>query len=140
MAVLLASTNGFAQTTPAGLWKTIDDESGRAKALVRINEHGGLFDGRIEKLVDPNDSIDAVCEKCTDERHNKSVLGMVILRNVTKNRMDAALWEGGDILDPNNGNVYRVRLFLRENGQQLDVRGYIGVPMFGRTQTWRRME
>ncbi|MCH7341816.1 DUF2147 domain-containing protein [Pelomonas sp. CA6] len=135
----LLSGLALAQATPAGLWKTIDDETKQEKSLVRISESGGVFSGRIEKLVDASKQ-DSRCEKCSDERKDQPVQGMTILRNVKKNADDAGLWDGGDILDPNNGKVYRVRLKPVDGGKKLEVRGYIGMPMLGRTQTWIRVE
>ena len=129
----------LAQATPAGLWKTIDDETKQEKSLVRISETGGVFSAKIEKVFDPSKQ-DVRCDKCTDERKDQLVLGMNILRNVKKNPSDAELWDGGDILDPNNGKVYKVRLKPIDGGKKLEVRGYIGAPLFGRTQTWVRIE
>lgn len=102
--------------------------------------YGGILDGRIEKLLDPDDPPGAVFEKCSDERRNKPVLGMVIIRNVQKNASTAERWDGGDILDPDNGRLHRVRLEPSADGRRLDVRGYIGAPLLGRTQTWLRVE
>ena len=126
-----------AQVTPVGLWRTIDDETKTEKSLVRITEGAGALSGKIEKLTD-GDKANSVCEKCSDERKNQPVLGMTILRNVRA--AEGGVWEGGDILDPNNGKVYRVRLRPVDNGKQLEVRGYIGTPLLGRTQTWIRAE
>ena len=136
LALVLAAAAGAAaaQATPVGLWKTIDDETKQEKSYVRITEANGALTGRIEKLLDPARQ-DAKCEKCTDERKDKPVTGMTILRNAKANG-DA--WEGGDILDPNNGKVYRVRLKPEEGGRQLEVRGYIGP--FYRNQQWIRVE
>ncbi len=129
-----------AQTTPVGLWKTIDDETKKEKSLIRINETGGVLSGKIEKLLDPSSKPDAVCDKCTDDRKDKPVLGMTVIKAVKQNSTDKALWDGGEILDPNNGKVYKVRLVPKDDGKKLDVRGYIGMPMLGRTQTWIRVE
>ncbi len=126
--------------TPVGVWKTIDDHTKTDKALVRIVESGGVYSGKVEKIIDPDAPKDAVCKDCTDERKDKPILGMTILRGVKQNPEDKAVYEGGDILDPNNGKVYRVRLKVVDNGTRLEVRGYIGTPMFGRTQTWVRAE
>ena len=136
LALVLAAAAGAAaaQATPVGLWKTIDDETKQEKSLVRITEANGALTGRIEKLLDPAKQ-DAKCEKCIDDRKDKPVTGMTILRNAKANG-DA--WEGGDILDPNNGKVYRVRLKPEEGGRQLEVRGYIGP--FYRNQHWIRVE
>ena len=131
--------NASAQTL-VGLWKTVDDDTGKAKSLVRIVERDGRVAGRIEKLLDPDDPADAVCDRCSDERRNQPILGMTILRDLRRSDGGANRWEGGDILDPENGKVYHVRLTPSPDGRRLDVRGYIGAPLFGRTQTWQRVE
>ncbi len=135
----LAPGLACAQVTPVGLWKTIDDDGKTEKSLVRITESAGLLSGRIEKIFDPA-KASAVCEKCTDERKGKPVLGLTILRKVSAAKDDPDLWEGGDITDPNNGKTYRVRLKPVEGGKKMEVRGYVGTPLLGRTQTWIRME
>ena len=143
LAALLAGSafSALAQaTTPAGLWKTIDDSTKKDKSLVRIVETNGVYTGKVEKIVDPDAPKDAVCKDCSDERKDKPIQGMTILRNVRQDAKDKTLWSGGDILDPNNGKVYKSKLTLVEGGARLDVRGYIGVPMIGRTQTWTRVE
>ena len=129
-----------AQATPAGLWKTIDDESKKEKSLIRITEAGGVFTGKLEKLLDPSAKPDAVCDLCTDERKDKPVVGMTLIKNVKQSDSDKGRWDGGEILDPNNGKTYKVRLTPGEAGKTLAVRGYIGAPMLGRTQTWVRVE
>jgi len=139
-ALLVVAVGAHAQATPAGVWKTIDDGTGKEKSLVRIVESGGVYTGRVEKILDPASPPDAVCKDCTDERKDKPVLGMTIIRNVKQDSQDKGLFDGGDILDPNNGKVYRVRLKPIDNGARLEVRGYIGAPLLGRTQTWVRAE
>jgi len=137
----LATTAALAQaTSPAGLWKTVDDATKKEKSLVRISESGGVFSGKVEKIVDPDAPKDAVCKDCTDDRKDKPVLGMTIIKNMKQSADDKAVYEGGEILDPNNGKVYKSKLKLVDGGTKLDVRGYIGVPMLGRTQTWSRVE
>lgn len=140
-AAVLSFVGQFAaaQTGPQGLWKTIDDETKAEKSLVRVTEAGGVFSAVVEKLLDPA-KADAKCDKCTDERKGQAVLGMTILRNVKKSSSDAELWDGGEILDPNNGKVYKVRMKPVDGGKKLEVRGYIGLPMLGRTQVWQRVE
>ena len=125
----------FAQS-PAGLWKTIDDATGKEKAMVRITESAGVFTGKVEKLLDPAKQ-DSKCDECTDSRKGQPVLGLTIIRNIKKGESH---WEGGDILDAANGKVYRARLTLSDDNKKLDVKGYIGTPLFGRTQTWSRVE
>ena len=135
----LGAQLAHAQATPVGLWKTIDDETKQEKSYVRISESGGAVNGKIEKLLDPAKQ-DAVCDKCSDERRDKPVLGMTIIKNVKRDATDATRWDGGEILDPNNGKTYKVRMKPTDGGKKLDVRGYIGTPMLGRTQTWIRVE
>lgn len=141
ITTLLATAAGWAmaQATPAGLWKTIDDDGKTEKSQVRITEAGGVFTGKIEKLTDPA-KADAKCTDCSDERKDKPLVGMTILRNVKASDDDKGTWEGGDILDPNNGKTYKVRIKTADGGKKLEVRGYIGTPMLGRTQTWVRAE
>ena len=137
--LLIAAGTAFAQSSPAGLWKTIDDETKAEKSNVRLADEGGTLVGRIEKLLDPSKQ-DSKCDKCTDERKDKPVLGMTIVRNVRQNADDKGLLDGGEILDPNNGKVYKVRIKPVDGGKKLEVRGYIGAPLLGRTQTWIRVE
>lgn len=128
-----------AQATPAGLWKTIDDETGKERSLVRIAESGGVMTGRIEKLLNP-EIANPLCEKCSGEQKDQPITGLTILRGVRHSESDASMWDGGEILDPNNGKTYKVRLTPTESGRKLAVRGYIGTPLLGRTQTWLRVE
>jgi uncharacterized protein (DUF2147 family) len=137
--VLVAATGtALAQATPTGLWKTIDDETKAEKSLVRISDNGGVYTGKIEKIL--SDKPDAKCTECTDERKGQPVQGMTIIRNVKASADDKALWDSGDILDPNNGKIYKVRLKPVDGGKKLEVRGYVGAPLLGRTQTWIRAE
>ena len=137
--LLLAAGAGsvLAQATPTGLWKTIDDETKVEKSLVRISDAGGVLSGKVEKLLDKDAKADAACDKCTDERKDKPVLGMTIIRNA-KAEAGKDTWEGGDILDPNNGKVYKLRMKPLDSGKKLEIRGYIGP--FYRNQQWIRVE
>lgn len=140
LALMCAASAASAQTTPVGLWKTIDDASKKEKSLVRVTEADGVLIGRVEKLIDPEAKQDAVCDQCSDDRKGKPVVGLTIIRGVKKAAAEEGLWDGGDILDPNNGKVYRVRLKPADGGRKLEVRGYVGAPLLGRTQTWLRVE
>ncbi len=120
--------------SPVGLWRTIDDATKQPKALIRIAEQGGALVGRIEKVLVP-DQADAVCEQCSDHRKGKPVQGMTILSGL---KPEGGEWGGGEILDPNNGKIYKARIKLADAGRKLEMRGYIGVPAMGRTQTWLR--
>ncbi len=137
-ALALAAAGAAAQMTPVGLWKTVDDETKHEKSLVRIVDNGGVVSGRIEKLLDPATDPKAVCDKCTDERKGQPIVGLTILRNLKQDAEDKTVWEGGDVLDPNNGKLYRARLKPVNGGKELQLRGYLGP--FYRTQTWIRVE
>jgi uncharacterized protein (DUF2147 family) len=126
----------FAQT-PAGAWKTIDDATGKERSIVRITESGGVFTGKVEKLLAPDAKQDAKCDLCTDARKDQPIIGMTIIRGVKKND---DVFDGGDILDANNGKVYRARMKLSDGGKKLEVRGFVGTPMLGRSQNWVRVE
>jgi uncharacterized protein (DUF2147 family) len=128
----------LAQSTPAGLWRTIDDHTGKEKSLVRIVEVNGEFRGTIEKLFrEPGEDPNPNCEKCTGDKKNKPVIGMMILTGLKK---DNGQWAGGEILDPQNGKIYRCKAWLENKGHDLHVRGFIGMALLGRTQIWKREE
>ena len=128
----------FAQETPVGLWKTIDDTTGKPGALVRITEINGALQGRIEKLFrEPDEPQNPKCVACTDARKDQPLLGLTIVSGLRK-EADAPVWSGGEILDPRNGKVYKSKATLIDGGKKLDVRGYIGFALLGRTQTWVR--
>ena len=137
LAFVIVHGAAWAQATPVGLWKTIDDDGKTEKSLVRISEAGGVLSGKIEKIFDPAKQ-DATCDKCTDERKDKPVLGMTILRNLKQDADDKDAWSGGEVLDPNNGKTYRARLKPIDGGKALQMRGYFG-PLY-RTQVWQRVE
>ena len=134
-----ASVLAMAQNTPAGLWRTIDDDGKTEKSTVRIVINGGVLSGKVEKISDPA-KADEKCSKCEDDRKDKPIVGMTIINDVKQDAEEPNLWTGGLILDPAKGTTYKVRIKIIEGGKKLDVRGYIGSPMFGRTQTWIRVE
>ena len=143
LGLAFAFASGFAAAqaaSPAGLWRTIDDSSKKDKSLVRIVEANGVYTGKVEKIVDPDSPKDAVCKDCSDERKDKPILGMTIIRNMKQSGDDKTVFEGGDILDPNNGKVYKSKMKLVDNGTKLEVRGFVGISLLGRTQTWIRAE
>ena len=138
LCLALAAGGAAAQMTPVGLWKTIDDDGKTEKSLVRIVDSGGSLSGRIEKLLDPKDNPNDVCSKCTDDRKDKPVIGLTILRNLKQGADDKTVWEGGEVLDPEDGKSYRARLKPQNGGKELQLRGYLGP--FYRTQVWIRVE
>ena len=122
--------------SPVGVWQTVDDRTGQPRALVRIYQQDGRLFGRIERSFTPGAESRA-CDACKDERHGQPMLGLVIIRNLAVN---GDTWDGGDILDPDSGTVYRCKLRLDDNGAKLVVRGFIGVSLLGRSQTWIRQK
>ncbi|MFN7723799.1 MAG: DUF2147 domain-containing protein [Rubrivivax sp.] len=138
ITLLLAATSSWAlaQGTPAGLWKTIDDETKQERSLVRITEAGGVFSGKIEKLTDPA-KANAKCDKCEGAKKDQPVVGMTNIEGVNKHAGEP-YFDGGQILDPNNGKTYKVRLTPKDGGKTLEVRGFIG--FLYRNQTWVRVE
>ena len=134
LAVPAVST--AAEASPVGLWKTIDDESGKPKSLIRISENDGVLSGRIEKLFRaPDQDQDPKCVKCEGALKDQTIVGMTILTGLKK---DGESYSGGQIVDPANGKTYKSKLTVAEDGKKLNMRGYIGVPMLGRTQIWLR--
>lgn len=137
-AALTASLAWADETSPTGLWKNVDDVSGKPRALIRITESNGVLQGKIEKVFPaPTEAPNPTCDKCEGTNKNAPVVGLVILSGLTK---EGDEYVGGQILDPDNGKAYRSKLRLTDNGKTLSVRGYIGVPMLGRSQTWLRQE
>ena len=120
--------------SPIGLWKTVDDKTGVPRAMVRIFVQDGKYFGRIEQSFKPGAET-RVCSACTDERKNQPIIGLLIIRNVT---LQDGEYGGGDILDPDNGSVYHCKFHLEHDGTVLVVRGFIGISLLGRSQTWQQ--
>jgi uncharacterized protein (DUF2147 family) len=123
--------------SPVGKWKTFDDKTGRAKSIVQIAEENGELTGKVLEVLESPAGPHPLCKPCEGERKDKPVEGMTILWGAKKN---GASWEDGEILDPENGKIYRVMLTLLGSGQKLQVHGYIGIPAIGRYQIWQRQE
>jgi uncharacterized protein (DUF2147 family) len=122
--------------SPIGTWKTIDDKTGNARAIVSIYEQDGKLFGRIEQTFTSTPGAEhRVCGLCTDERKNQPIIGLLVVRNM---KPDGGDFSGGDILDPESGSVYRCKMHLEQDGTRLVVRGYIGIALLGRSQTWQR--
>ncbi len=139
-ALVLFSTGLLygAELSPAGLWKTVDDRTGQVKGLVRIVDSNGQFEGKIDKIFPkPGDNPAPKCEKCDGPQHNQPVLGLTFLWGFTKQGDE---YQGGEILDPESGKIYQAKMKLIDGGKKLEVRGFIGFSLFGRTQTWLREE
>ncbi|HEX3382041.1 MAG TPA: DUF2147 domain-containing protein [Paraburkholderia sp.] len=138
-ALLASAVIAMAQTdTPIGTWQTIDDHTGQPKALVQITRDGnGELNGKVIKGLGANDQPDRRCTECTDARKDQLVLGMTIINSMKK---DGDAWDHGQILDPENGKIYKCKMHLEDGGNKLVVRGYIGVALLGRSQTWVRQQ
>jgi len=118
-----------------GKWKTIDDQTGEAKSIVEIYEKDGKIYGKVVEILNPAKK-DSKCIDCKGADKDKPILGLTIIKGLSK---DGKEWSGGQILDPNNGKLYKCS--ITHNGKdKLNVRGYIGISLLGRTQTWHRVQ
>lgn len=133
----LLAGGAFAQMSPVGTWHSIDDKTGEPKAEIRITDSGGVLTGRIDKLLRKGANPAQRCDDCSDDRKGQLVIGMEIIRGA-RQAEGRETWEGGKILDPENGRDYGLRMTPLEGGRKLGVRGSIGP--FGRTQTWVRVQ
>lgn len=139
-ALLAGAAAALAQgaDTPVGVWQTIDDNTHQPKALVQISQSDdGTLSGKVIKGLNPADKPGKLCTACTDERKDQPILGMTIIKRM---KQDGDKWDGGNILDPENGKIYRCNMHLEDGGQKLVVRGYIGISLLGRSQTWIRQD
>jgi len=135
LTLFLSMTFVGQNQTVIGKWKTIDDETGKPKSIVEIYERSGKIYGKIIDILDVNKKK-SLCTNCTGEDKNKPVMGLVIIKGLKK---DGAEYNAGKILDPVTGKEYKCFLAL-EGAEKLKVRGYIGISLFGRTQTWQRVK
>lgn len=135
LVLIITFINGFSQL-PTGTWKTIDDNTGKEKSYVRIYEtKSGNLQGEVVKILDPARE-NATCTACTGSRKDKPVKGMIILWGLKK---DGDEWSGGQILDPEKGKQYKC--YIKPKGKnELEVRGYVGFSLIGRTQVWQRVQ
>jgi uncharacterized protein (DUF2147 family) len=135
VVVFLATIFNAHSQSVIGKWKTIDDETGKPKSMVEIYEKSGKIYGKIIEIFEA-DKRNKVCVECSGEDKNKPILGMVIIKGLTKNGNE---YDSGQILDPKNGKLYKCFITL-EGNDKLKLRGYIGVSLFGRTQYWTRVK
>jgi uncharacterized protein (DUF2147 family) len=134
---LAFSSLAFAAGSPAGRWQTIDDETGKPKSVVEIQQAAdGTLSGKVADILQSDHGPDPVCSECEGDRKDQPITGMTILWDLKPD--GEQVWSNGSILDPSNGKTYRAKVTLLENGAKLDVRGYIGIEALGRTQTWVR--
>ncbi len=135
--VLLSTTIANAESTsPVGTWETISDVTGKPTSIVEITLEGEQLLGKIEKLIlDPTEDQNPLCSACPDKKKDQPIQGLTILWGLKKADGE---WNDGFILDPENGKTYGSELRVTEDNQKLQVRGYIGFSLFGRTQVWTR--
>jgi len=125
-------------SSPVGVWKTIDDHSGKPRGLIRIELVDGRYQGRIEKIFsEPGEDLNPKCVKCEGPRHNQPIIGLTFMWGLTQ---QGDQYQGGEILDPKTGKIYRAKLRLEDGGKKLNVRGFIGFSLLGRSQVWYREE
>ena len=119
--------------SPIGIWENIDDEDGKPKSHIEIYEEDGKLYGKVIQLLPAATLLE--CKKCKDHRKGQPLEGMVIMNDLVKNGKS---WDNGEILDPKSGKIYNCKISTKGT-DKLDVRGYIGMPLIGRTQTWIRV-
>lgn len=135
--MLIATQCVAAVPSVTGHWETIDDETGKPSSIIEIFKVGDVFKGKIIKLIDPDEPT-PTCNKCPGEKLDKPVLGLEIIWGMKETKPNQE-WGGGEILDPRKGKSYKCRMHLIADGRKLNVRGYIGFSLLGRTQTWMRV-
>ncbi len=135
--VLLAGAPAAAQDdTPVGRWVTIDDKDHSPRSIIEIVDNAGALDGTVLKIYDrPGDRPGHLCRKCEGALKDKPVVGMTVIHGLKR---DGNSWDGGTILDPDSGNTYSAEMHLDDGGRKLVVRGYLGISLLGRSQTWIR--
>jgi uncharacterized protein (DUF2147 family) len=137
--IALCAASASAQMTPVGLWKTVSDKDGTVTSEVRVIETAGVVSGRIERTFRSDVKPDAKCVPCTDDRKDQPIVGLEIIRGMTRTA-GTDVWEGGTAVDPDNGTVYKFRMIPIEGGKKLEARGFVGISLFGRSQTWLRVQ
>jgi uncharacterized protein (DUF2147 family) len=138
LALATAALPALAATSsPVGKWKTIDDKTHEVKSIVEITESNGALEGKVLQVLKSDKGPHPTCDECSGDRKGKPIEGMVIMWGL---KQDGDEWSGGQILDPAKGKIYKVTLKLEDGGKKLDVHGYIGFSLIGRSQEWVRAD
>jgi uncharacterized protein (DUF2147 family) len=139
-AVVLAAANGpvrAADPSAVGLWEQVDEKTGKPESWFKITEKSGAYFGNIVKIFfKPGEDENWTCDKCEGDERGKPVLGLALIKGMHR---DGLKYENGTIMDPRDGSVYKARMELSPDGQKLEVRGYLGISLFGRSQMWNRL-
>jgi uncharacterized protein (DUF2147 family) len=136
--LLLSTTVAWAASgTPVGTWQQVDDATGKVKSIIQITDNNGELQAKVLQVLISETGPHPICTKCDGDKKDQPIEGMTIMWGVHK---DGEVWDGGKILDPKNGTVYKVKLTLADGGQKLDVHGYVGFSLLGRSQTWLRTQ
>jgi uncharacterized protein (DUF2147 family) len=126
-----------AEPSAVGLWEQVDEKSGKPESWFKITERNGAYEGNIVKIFfKPGEDENWVCDKCEGAERGKPVLGLALIKGMQRN---GSSYENGTIMDPRDGAVYRALMKLSPDGQKLEVRGYLGISLFGRSQVWNRL-
>ncbi len=126
-----------AEPTAVGLWEQVDEKSGQAESWFRITERNGVYEGAIVKIFfKPGEDPNWVCDRCEGAERGAPVLGLTLIKGMHRNGLK---YDDGTIMDPRDGSVYRALMQLSPDGRKLEVRGYLGISLFGRSQVWNRL-
>ncbi len=139
VAIMVGAGVAAAQSEPSavGLWEQVDESTGKAESWFRITERGGAYMGNIVKIFyKPGEDTNWVCDKCEGSERGAPVLGLTLIKGMQRKGL---AYENGTIMDPRDGSVYRALMQLSPDGKKLEVRGYLGISFFGRSQIWNRL-